>query len=153
MTDIETIRKIAEYAPHWLTPEDRRALRDHDPVIQKRARRWPIYGAILCILALAALPVFADPVGALSTVDIGPSAKPGAYAEVTFHNDLEPIGDEVVIDLGNGIKATFSMEVGDIPDRMSVTVPEGYVASPEYVDVHEGTSGTVVIYSVEGVGV
>jgi len=153
MTDIDTIRKIAEYAPHWLTPEDRRALRDHDPVIQRRARRWPIYGVILCIIALAALPALAEPVGALSTVEIGSSSAIGAVAEVTFRNVLEPANNVIDVPLGEGVVASFQMMPGDIPDRMTVTVPEGYIAVPEYVDVHEGMNGTVVIYSIEGLGV
>lgn len=43
--DIEALQKIEAYAPHWLTPEDRRALRLH--------RAAPVVGYSVPVIVLA----------------------------------------------------------------------------------------------------
>ena len=49
MISIEALRRIAAYAPHVLTPEDRRRLRLHR---WAGAIRWAsIIGPALCVLA------------------------------------------------------------------------------------------------------
>ena len=49
MISIEAIRKIASYAPHMLTPADRRRLRLHRWTPSIRAAT--IIGPALCVLA------------------------------------------------------------------------------------------------------
>ena len=53
LCDIETIERIAAYAPHILTPEDRRALRmfREAPAVQRRS----YLGVACCTLALGLL--------------------------------------------------------------------------------------------------
>jgi hypothetical protein len=104
------------------------------------------------VVPLASLPAFAAPVGPASTVTVGPSDFTGAIAEVTFTNSLEAAGTFIDVDLGNGLIAHFEMGHSDTPDRMTLTVPEGYVTVPSYVDVQEDGQGVIVIYSLEGVG-
>ena len=54
LCDIETIERIAAYAPHMLTAEDRRALRMHQAA--PKVRRVSLGAALACCAALAALP-------------------------------------------------------------------------------------------------
>lgn len=52
--DIETLEKLEAYAPHWLTPADRYALRQHRaaPLV----RRVTLWGPLAVVAALAFLP-------------------------------------------------------------------------------------------------
>lgn len=108
-------------------------------------------------LALVASPAIGQVVwddGAAS-LDIVPSDKPGAVADVVYRNAMVSAQDVEVYTLtldGLSVSVTMQHGRGEKPDTAVVNVPEGYVAYPESITVDEGATGVVVIYSIEGVG-
>lgn len=113
----------------------------------------------LFIAAIIASPSHADTVHAwangASYIQIGPTDKPGAVAEVEFYNA------EVHTDAVDAFTLTFRglpVEVeaivgrGLTPDDMTVTPPDGYIAVPPFVSVPENESRVIVIYTHEGAG-
>ena len=115
---------------------------------------------LLLGIALMASPALADPAlhvwgGGMSTIELRPSKAPGAVAEVEFAN--EPVhtdsNETRTLSLGGfSVQADMILGRGLTPDRMTITPPEGYIAVPQWVDVPEGASRVITIYSAEGVG-
>lgn len=77
-------------------------------------------------------------------------------ASVLVHNVLTGVpGDITETDLTLGgltVHAHVDHQSGDIPDRVTVTAPEGYVAAPAFIDVDEDADGIVRICSLQAVG-
>lgn len=111
-------------------------------------------------LILCASPALADPAlhvwgGGMSTIELRPSQAPGAVAEVEFANEPVHTDAEQSLTLSLGgfsVQADMILGRGLTPDRMTITPPEGYIAVPQWVDVPEGASRVITIYSAEGVG-
>jgi len=112
------------------------------------------------IIALIASPAVADPAlhvwgGGASTIELRPSDAPGAVAEVEFSNEAVHIDaqENHTLSLGGfSVQADMVLGRGLTPDRMTITPPVGYIAVPPWVDVPEGASRVITIYSTEGVG-
>jgi hypothetical protein len=122
-----------------------------------------IRAAILCALAspVAAQDSVqvgpADAILGVTTVTLQPTDAPGAVAEVVFSNSQVNVPRDqvqyvlVMGDLTAGV--SFALNVDPLgSDQITVNVPEGYIASPETITVQENASGTVFIYSADGVG-
>lgn len=77
-------------------------------------------------------------------------------ASVHIHNVLTGIaGDITQADLTLGaltVQVFVDHRSGDIPDRVTVQAPEGYVAAPAFIDVAENADGVVRICSMQSVG-
>jgi hypothetical protein len=75
-------------------------------------------------------------------------------ASVRVHNVLTGIaGNMTQADLTLGaltVHVRVDHQSGDIPDRVTVTAPEGYVAAPAFIDVAEDADGIVRVCSVDG---
>ena len=83
-----------------------------------------------------------------SHVTIQPTSEPGAVAEVVFLNKSVHTTQIETFDLTLGdLTVTVEADVGmgDRPDRITVTPPEGYYAEPAYIDVAEDDTGVVLI--------
>ena len=113
--------------------------------------------AIIALLACS--PAHADTVHAWangsSYVQIGPTDKPGAVAEVEFYNaEVHTDAVETFTLTFRGLPVDVEAVVGRgmTPDDMTVTPPEGFIAVPPWVSVPEGESRTVTIYTHEGAG-
>ena len=118
----------------------------------------------ILLSAIIAAPAYADPRaswGASSSPDhntsatLAPSDGP-AVATITLRNQLTGGHDRITtarIDLpGLWADVTVDHGPGDVPDRITVTVPEGFIAVPPVLDVPEGESGVVSVYSSMGAG-
>ena len=83
-----------------------------------------------------------------STISLEPTSAPGAVAQVTFDNRTVHRDEMVsfVLDL-DGLAVTVQALVGRglTPDRMSVSVPDGYIAVPESIDVAEDQTGVILV--------
>lgn len=92
-----------------------------------------------------------------SIVRIQPTVRPGAVAEIQFENiDNNGPADNgsfpLVLD-GLTAEIRFTWNIDDrTEDAITVTVPDGYVAVPPTLVVPEHTTGTVLIFPLEGVG-
>jgi hypothetical protein len=77
-------------------------------------------------------------------------------ASVNVHNVLTGIaGNMTQADLTLGalsVHVRVDHQSGDIPDRVTVTAPEGYVAAPAFIDIAEDADGIVRICSMQAVG-
>ena len=86
-----------------------------------------------------------------------PTQEPGAVAEVTMFNvqvNSSPDEREYPLQLGT-LRVTLAFDWdanNNVDDRMTVTVPAGYYTVPDWLDVPEYASGTIYIYSGQGVG-
>lgn len=109
-------------------------------------------------LILCAFPAMAQDTvhwGNSSHIRLQPTKAPGAVAEVEFQND--PVHTDAqeshALSLGGfTVQADMILGRGQIPDRMTITPPEGYIAVPPSVDVPEGESRVITIYSQAGLG-
>lgn len=125
---------------------------------------WPaiILGwAVSIALIIWAFPVYSQDAyvwrdartGMSSTITLQPTEVPGAVAEVEFVNAAIHARDEdLTIPLtGVGLTVSVTAKVGRgaTPDRIEVDVPPGYFAVPVWIDVIEGGTGVIVIYSGE----
>jgi hypothetical protein len=117
-------------------------------------------------LALA-LAFLAGPAVAQDTVTIGPAtyrpttvtlqdtAHPGAVAEIVFDN--RPVngpndnGDYHLSHNGLSVTVRFEWDMDGDADGIEVFAPPGFIAVPPILAVHEGMTGTVLIFSDEGV--
>jgi hypothetical protein len=112
----------------------------------------------LVLLGLLATPVHAEMVSISGTpVTLKGTDRPGAIAEVVMHNvqrnDQPDEGDYPLAHNGLTVTVTFDWDsTMSGADRITVFVPEGYVADPEFIDVPEYGTGTIYIFSVDGVG-
>lgn len=79
----------------------------------------------------------------------------GPVASVTFQNEdihtKSEVFDLSIPGLTVSVRTVIN-HAGRAPDRVIVTVPEGFVAAPPEVMVEEGETAIILIYSVEGVG-
>lgn len=119
-----------------------------------------LFSAVLLWLGWLVTPVLADDTrtwfsGAMvSQMQLAP-ATGGPVASVTFHNEDIHTQSEAFDLTIPGLTVTVRTDInhlGRAPDKVSVTVPEGFVAAPPEVMVEEGESAVILIYSVEGVG-
>jgi hypothetical protein len=108
-------------------------------------------------LAHSAALIFALPAGAetqhmwaggYSSIAIQPTDAPGAVAEIVFDNRTVHSDTLERFDLTlDGLTVTVEALVGRglTPDRMSVTVPDGYIAVPPDLDVAEDEVGVILV--------
>ena len=83
-----------------------------------------------------------------STIQLQPTAAPGAVAEVIFDNKTVHADEEVTFPLTIGdmtVTVTALVGRGLTPDRMTVTPPPGYIAEPPEIDVPEDEVGRIII--------
>jgi hypothetical protein len=112
----------------------------------------------LALAASIAAPAFAQDTaywGGQSFIRLQPTKAPGAVAEVIFQNaEVHTDSDEThTLDLGGfAVEVDMVLGRGMTPDRMTVRVPEGYIAVPGWVDTPEGETRVITIYSTEGAG-
>lgn len=106
----------------------------------------------LIAAALLAFPASAETqhlwAGGYSSIAIQPTAAPGAVAEVVFDNKTVHSNTLERFDLTlDGLTVTVEALVGRglTPDRMSVTVPDGYIAVPPDLDVAEDGVGVILV--------
>jgi hypothetical protein len=110
-------------------------------------------GVVVALLTTAVWPETwqGQPYG--STVTLRPSAEPGAVAELFF--------DNTGVDNGGRIRHTFTLgghhieaELGlpEYPDTIRVMPADGYIAVPDVLTIPDGTTGVVLIYRIEAVG-
>lgn len=88
-----------------------------------------------------------------STITLQPTAAPGAVAEVVFQNKTVHADELVTFVLEmDELAVTVDALVGRglTPDRMTVSVPVGFIAVPPEIDVPENEAGAVLIYRWEG---
>lgn len=108
-----------------------------------------IGGALWVAMIRAALADEIRMWGPTAYVQIQPTDKPGAVAQVAFHNDTfhTQFVEQFPLTLDGltvavRIDAQLSME----PETMTVTPPPGFIAIPESVTVQEGEMGVVYIF-------
>jgi hypothetical protein len=89
-----------------------------------------------------------------STVELAHAPLP-AVAEVYFDNsshDGERQSHTLTLTLG-GLNIEVVAITGDtVPDTISVTAPEGYVAIPDEVTIRDGEAASLLIYPIQAVG-
>jgi hypothetical protein len=90
-----------------------------------------------------------------TTVTLQDSAHPQAVAEIVFHN--APVngpsnnGDYHLSHNGIEVTVTFTWNMMGDDDGIEIAVPDGFIAVPPVLAVPEGSTGTVLIFSNEGV--
>jgi hypothetical protein len=90
-----------------------------------------------------------------TTVTLQDSAHPQAVAEIVFHN--APVngpsnnGDYHLSHGGLEVTVRFEWDMDGDADGIEVFAPPGFIAVPPILAVHEGMTGTVLIFSDEGV--
>ena len=118
----------------------------------------------LALSAILATPAFAADRAAWGTspdpdrntsATLAPADGP-AMATVTIRNQLTAghgATTSAILELpGMQVRVTVQHGAGDTPDRLTVEVPDGLIAVPPQIDVQEGESGVVSIYSATGAG-
>jgi hypothetical protein len=113
---------------------------------------------LLLGLALLASPAFAQDTvywgGTSSHIRLQTTDSPGAVAEVEFQNAPIHTDAEQTHSLSLGgltVQADMILGRGALPDRMTITPPEGLIAVPPFVDVPEGQTRVIYLYSADGV--
>jgi hypothetical protein len=94
-----------------------------------------------------------------STVTIAPTDRPGALAEITFHNvsvnDAGDTGTAATLEMpGVAVDVAFEWEV-DVAgsDRVTITPPDGVVCFPRCsITITEESQATIWLFSHEAVG-
>jgi hypothetical protein len=94
-----------------------------------------------------------------STVTIAPTDRPGALAEITFHNvsvnDAGDTGTAATLEIpGVAVDVSFEWEV-DVAgsDRVTITPPDGVVCFPRCsITITEESQATIWLFSHEAVG-
>ncbi len=123
--------------------------------------------AIIAALACAA-PALAGDTAAIgeqtggtgpTVVQLRPSSKPGSLGELTLRNEMvnddSHTGARVVLDIPGLTVEVTSRWNADLlgADAVNLDVPEGVICLPSCeLMVPEGETGTVTLYSVEGIG-
>jgi hypothetical protein len=109
----------------------------------------------LCI-CIAATPVMAGDFVSWGGFTVALAPGDTCEASVRVHNVLTGIaGNMTQADLTLGaltVHVRVDHQSGDIPDRVTVIAPEGYVAAPAFIDVAENADGIVRICSMQAVG-
>jgi hypothetical protein len=122
--------------------------------------RFTLAAGILLFLGWHVTPVLAEDTrswisgATVSQMHLAPETG-GPVASVTFHNEDIHTQNEVFDLSMPGLTVSVITEInrfGGAPDRVVVTVPEGFVAAPPDLMVEEGATAVILIYSVEGVG-
>ena len=110
------------------------------------------------ILALLASPAIAQDTvfwgGTSSHIRLQTTDSPGAVAEVEFHNgEVHSDSNEAHNRSLGGLTVQADMILGHglLPDRMTITPPDGLIAVPPSVDVPEGETRVIYLYSADGV--
>jgi hypothetical protein len=136
-------------------------MRMHVAREQAANRAWRRRFALVCAAAIAAVALLTtavwpetwrgQPYG--STVTLRPTVEPGAVAELFFDNTGADDGGRIrhVFDLG-GHRVEAELGLPEYPDTISVTPADGYIAVPDVLTIPDGTTGVVLIYKTEGVG-
>ena len=114
----------------------------------------------LLVLATLAAPAAAQDSVDLSgtAVTIHPSERPGAIAEIRMDNRSNNSGrDEITFPMVLGdvaVAARFQWQAAGAADAVHVTPPEGVTCLPTscVLVVEEYQTGTLFLFSVEGVG-
>lgn len=107
---------------------------------------------LLCLAGDASAQDRADIAG--SVVALQPTTAPGAVAEVLFVNiptNHSTDNGDYPLTLG-GLTVVVTFTWGNGSDGIAVTVPEGFIAFPAYLDQPENSTGIVYIYSGEWAG-
>lgn len=109
-------------------------------------------GILASLTLLCALPAGAETqhmwAGGYSSIAIQPTDAPGAVAEIVFDNRTVHSDTLERFDLTlDGLTVTVEALVGRglTPDRMSVIVPDGYIAVPPDLDVVEDEVGVILV--------
>lgn len=109
-------------------------------------------GILATLTLLCALPAGAETqhmwAGGYSSIAIQPTDAPGAVAEIVFDNRTVHSDTLERFDLTlDGLTVTVEALVGRglTPDRMSVIVPDGYIAVPPDLDVAEDEVGVILV--------
>ncbi len=113
--------------------------------------------ALIAAALLLATPAFAAPSynwgGSSATLVMGPGVP---VATVICNNRMTSgpgQGEDFTLSVGAfEVQVSVWQEWGDVPDRYTVTPPEGYVAVPQFIDVDENGTAEIQIYSMEGFG-
>ncbi len=114
--------------------------------------------ALIAAALLLTTPAFAAPSynwgGSSATLVMGPGVP---VATVICHNEMTGgqggQGEDFTLSVGAfEVQVSVWQEWGDVPDRYTVTPPEGYVAVPQFIDVDENGTAEIQIYSMEGFG-
>ena len=90
----------------------------------------------------------------VSTARTYPGEGGGHVATVVYHNGLNTGANGVEHVLTEGdltIIVTVNDKPGDIPDELTITVPEGYIAIPHILRVGEEQEGSAEIFEAEAV--
>jgi len=113
---------------------------------------------LLLGLALISSPAIAQDTvywgGTSSHIRLQTTDSPGAVAEVEFLNaPIHTDSNEAhALSLGGlTVQADMILGRGQTPDRMTITPPEGLIAVPSWVDVPEGETRVIYLYSADGV--
>jgi hypothetical protein len=111
---------------------------------------------------LLALPASAETIGLPrhlhfpSTITLQPTEAPGAVAEVVFQNKAvnndKDNGSYALTMGGLTVSVEFIWDAQGGEDAIRVTPPPGYFAHPEILPLVEGTTGVILIYDMEAVG-
>jgi hypothetical protein len=88
--------------------------------------------------------------GEPTVVHLVPRDGPGHVADVLLDNRMTGglgVTSDVVLSIdGLTVGVGIVWGPGTVPDRMTATVPQGFVAIPEVIDVPENTTGTIRIF-------
>lgn len=84
----------------------------------------------------------------LSTITTYPGEGQGHIATLVFTNRVNSGANGLVLTVTEGVEITVTVNdaPGDIPDRITVEVPAGYVAIPSSLEVGEEQSGEIEIF-------
>lgn len=117
---------------------------------------------LLATVLLLAAPAAAEPIAKASVsgstiTQYSTSERPGAIGEIRFFNRAVngPHNENRTYDLADGYSFVFEHDVnGSAQDQIIVSVPEGVICDPYTCELalHEVEGGTIVLYSMEGVG-
>lgn len=88
-----------------------------------------------------------------STMILTATTTPGAVAELRFMNeDVHAFRETTFTLTRDGLTITVTLDVnqmGNAPDTITVTPPEGFLARPSTLTVPEGETGTITIYPTD----
>lgn len=88
--------------------------------------------------------------GLPSVLSLSPPSRPGSVAEVLFLNqDVHNFPSATVTLTRDTLTVSVTLEInrlGNSPDTITVTPPDGFIAIPQTLTVPEGETATIVIY-------
>ena len=91
--------------------------------------------------------------GPASTIVTHPGEGAGHVASLVFTNRLNGGVFHARHELFEGVRivVTIRDQSGDVPDELTVEVPDGYLAIPPAISVEEDSSGTIEIFEASEV--